>query len=163
MSSSTDVGVIRPLIHGAIAGAVGTLALVVLRRVITPAVVPTDMRQEQQPPEQIVEWAEAKAGEPVALSNPEKMATAMVAHFGYGMTGGALYGVARSRFPGVSAPITGAIFGLAVWAVSLEGLLPMLGVAPATTNQMPKKWVMPVIDHLSYGVITALAYESLAR
>lgn len=42
-------------------------------------------------------------------------------------------------------------------------MMPALGVQEATTEKPPKKWPMPVMAHLMYGITTALAYEALER
>ena len=166
---ANDLAVERALMNsseaawrGVVAGAIGTVALTALRRLIEPAVVPAKLRQAEHPPEQIVEWAEERVGEPATLSNTEKMTAAMVLHFGYGAAAGALYGLLRPRVEGMPATLAGAMFGTGVWAVSLEGWLPALGIAPATTDQAPRKWPMPVLEHVTYGVVTALAYDALS-
>lgn len=53
------------------------------------------------------------------------------------------------------------MFGVALWAVSLEGWMPALGVMEAPTEKSPKKVPMPIMAHLVYGATTALAYEAL--
>jgi hypothetical protein len=154
-------------IRGAVAGAIGTLAMVALRRVLEPQLVPSSIRHKKHPPEQVTEWAASKTGKARALPKRKKMTAAMVLHFGYGSAAGALYGVARERLPHddgiVSAVDEGATFGTAVWAASVEGLLPALGIAPPTTDLPKRKWPMPVLEHMAYGVVTALAFEALSR
>jgi hypothetical protein len=55
----------------------------------------------------------------------------------------------------------GAMFGVALWAVSLEGWMPALGVMEAPTEKSPEKVPMPVMAHILYGATTALACEAL--
>ena len=37
----------------------------------------------------------------------------------------------------------------------------MLGVRPPTTQQSRRKWPVPIVNHLVYGMATALAFERL--
>lgn len=148
-------------IRGAVAGAAGTAAMTMMMRGVAPKVVPEEMRPDEFVPKKVVEWAEEQAGAPDALSEDAELKLSMVPHFGYGSSMGALYGLARDRVDGVPAPLAGALFGVAVWAIGFEGWLPALGVQPATTEQPPKKRPMPIMAHLVYGVATAMTYEAL--
>lgn len=64
---------------------------------------------------------------------------------------------------GVPAPVAGALFGLAVWALSFEGWMPAVGIMRRTTEEPPKKWPAPIMGHVVYGVATALVYDALER
>lgn len=55
------------------------------------------------------------------------------------------------------------MFGVGLWAVGSQGWMPGLGVQEATTEKPPKKWPMPVIAHVVYGVTTGVAYEAIAE
>lgn len=156
MNTTTETAV-----RGAVAGAAGTAAMTMMMRGVAPRVVPEEMRPDEFVPKKIVEWAEEQAGAPDALPDDAELKLSMVPHFGYGSGMGALYGLARDRVDGVPAPLAGALFGVAVWAIGFEGWLPALGVQPATTEQPPRKRPMPIMAHLVYGVTTAMAYEAL--
>lgn len=154
---------IETAVRGALAGAAGTAVMTMMRREVAPRVLPEEMVPEEFVPKRVLEWAEEQAGRPDALPDDTEMKLSLLPHFGYGSSMGALYGLARSRVDGVPAPLAGAVFGVAVWAVGFQGWLPALGVQPATTEQPPEKRPMPVMAHLLYGVTTALAYEALER
>lgn len=84
------------------------------------------------PPRLIAMRAAADAGIEEDLSERQRLALTLLAHFGMGTAMGALYGLLGRGGHG-PAPLTGAAFGLAVWAGNYLGLLPALGVlAPAT-------------------------------
>jgi hypothetical protein len=157
-------GVQKTALNGTLAGAAGTAAMTLMMRRVAPKVIPEEMRPDEFVPKKAVEWAEEQAGVPEALTKEEEMKAAMGAHFTYGSSMGALYGLARSTLLREAAlPLAGALFGLGVWAASFEGWMPKLGIMEATTEKPPKKWPMPIMAHLVYGATTALAYEVLDR
>lgn len=148
-------------IRGALAGVAGTAVMTTMMRKIAPKVVPEDMRPDEFIPKKAVEWAEEQVGKPHALTEDEEMKAAMAAHFIYGSGNGALYGLLRNQMDGLPAPLLGAMFGVGLWAVSLEGWMPALGIMEAPTDKPPKKVPMPIMAHVLYGATTALAFEAL--
>lgn len=116
MDQTTDTAV-----RGAIAGVVGGLAMTAMMKGLAPHVLPADMRPDEFAPKKAVEWVEAEAGHPDALTDPQAMSAAMTAHLGYSALMGALFGLARRRARSASIPMAGAAFGLAVWGISFEG------------------------------------------
>ncbi|AFZ69289.1 DUF6789 family protein [Deinococcus peraridilitoris] len=145
--------------RGALAGAAGTVVMTMLMRVVGPKVAPKEMRPDEFVPKKVVEWMERQAGRPDALNENQELKASYGVHFGYGSSIGALYGSLRNRLPGLPAPLAGALFGLAVWGVNFEGVMPATGMDKAATQKPPRKWPMPIIAHLVYGVVSALAYE----
>lgn len=150
-------------VRGAAAGIAGGLAMTGAMFQVAPHVLPADMRPSEFVPKRAVEWAEDQVGRPDALSDETAQRVAMGVHLSYSAGMGALYGLARKRIKDVPAPIAGAIFGLAVWALSFEGWMPAAGIMERTTDQPVRKWPAPIMGHLVYGTATALAYEALGR
>lgn len=148
-------------IRGALAGLAGTAVMTMMMRKVAPKVIPEDMRPDEFVPKKPVEWAEEQLGHPNALTESQEMKVALAAHFTYGSGNGALYGLLRSRMSGLPAPLMGAMFGVGLWAVSLEGWMPALGIMEAPTEKSLKKVPMPIMVHVLYGATTALAYEAL--
>jgi uncharacterized membrane protein YagU involved in acid resistance len=146
---------------GALAGAAGGLAMTLMIQKVAPKVLPEEMRPGGFAPKKAVQWTEEKAGQPEALSEGEEMKAAMGAHLGYSAMGGAMYGIARESVRGIPAPLSGAVFGLALWGLSFEGWMPALGIMERTTDKPIKKWPAPIMGHLIYGVVTALSFEGL--
>jgi len=149
------------LIRGTLAGAAGTAVMTLMMRKAAPRMIPAEMRPDEFPPKRVVEWAEEQAGQPHALSESQEMQAAMGAHFAYGASAGALYGLLRDQADGIPAPVAGMLFGVGLWAISFEGWMPAGGVQQATTEKPLKKWPMPIMAHMVYGVTTALAYQAL--
>lgn len=148
----------RGTLAGALGGVAGGVAMTVMMTKVAPRVIPQSMRPDKPAPEKTVEWAERVAGVPGALSGKSEKGAAMAAHLAYSAAAGAGYGLARSSFPAlqqVPTPAAGALFGLIVWAVSFEGLLPELGVMERTTQHPPKRWPAPLMGHTIFGVVTA--------
>ncbi len=151
---------INDALDGALAGVAGGLAMSVLSQGLAPKMLPDDMRPDEFVPRQVVEWAERAAGAPDALSDAKEGVAAMGAHLGYSALLGAGYGLLRSYVPAPPTPVAGALYGVATWAFGFEGLLPALGVRPPTTAHPPKRWPAPIMGHVVFGVVTALAYEA---
>lgn len=151
--------------RGALAGIAGGLAMAGMMFKVAPKVVPADMLSDGFVPKKAVEWAEAQVGRPNALTDEQAQKVAMAVHLGYSALGGALYGLARQKLEQkeehIPLPVAGALFGLAVWALSFEGWLPAVGIMKRTTDKPVKKWPAPIMGHLVYGTATALAFEAL--
>ena len=148
-------------VRGALGGAVGGLVMYGMKQMVAPKVIPEDMRREGFAPKKAVEWAEEQAGHPDVLTENQEMKAAMAAHLGYSAGFGVLYGLVRRKADGVPTPLAGAIFGLAVWGISFEGLMPALGMMPATTDLPMKKWPPDIMGHIVYGAATAVVFEAL--
>ncbi|MDK3258722.1 DUF1440 domain-containing protein [Blastococcus capsensis] len=146
----------RAALAGALGGVAGGVAMTVMMTKVAPHVVPQSMRPDKPAPEKAVEWAEQEAGRPDALSGKSEKGAALAAHLAYSAAAGAGYGLVRSALQRVPPPAAGAVFGLTVWAVSFEGLLPAIGVMQRTTEHPPKRWPAPLMGHTIFGVVTAV-------
>ncbi len=148
---------------GVIAGLIGGLTTTLFMQALVPKLVPVDMQPTEDTSKRLVEWAEAKIGQPHALSEQAATSTALGAHLAYSAAAGALYALVRETARGTSTPLAGVLLGVAVWASGPEGWIPALGVLPPTHEQPPKKWPVPIAAHLAYGTATALAYAAIRR
>ncbi len=146
---------------GALAGAAGTLAMTVAMKPGLVGYLPPDKRPREFVPKKIVRRAEQAAGQPQLLTEEQEMAAALLAHLGYGTSMGAVYGLVRPHVRQIPAPVAGGLYGLLLWGFGYEGWMPALGIQRATTEKPPKKWPLPILNHLIYGVTTALVYERL--
>jgi uncharacterized membrane protein YagU involved in acid resistance len=149
----------RAALAGALGGVAGGMAMTVMMTKVAPRIVPQSMLPDTPAPEKTVLWAEQEAGRPDAFSGKSEKGAALAAHLAYSAAAGAGYGLARSSFPAlqqVPSPAAGALFGLTVWAVSFEGLLPALGAMERTTQHPPKRWPAPLMGHTIFGVVTAV-------
>lgn len=154
----------RAALAGALGGVAGGVAMTVMMTKVAPRVVPRSMLPDPPAPEKTVRWAERESGRPDALSGKSEKSAALAAHLAYSAAAGAGYGLARSSFrplQQVPIPAAGALFGLTVWAVSFEGLLPALGVMERTTQHPPKRWPAPLLGHTMFGVVTAVLTSAI--
>ncbi|GAB2952483.1 DUF6789 family protein [Nonomuraea fastidiosa] len=88
----------------------------------------------------------------------EGVAGAM-AHFGFGVGAGSLYGLlARGdRTPSIA----GVGYALAIWAASYQGWVPGLRILPAATRDLPGRPAVMIAGHIVYGMILTKAMNRL--
>jgi hypothetical protein len=149
------------LSFGATAGLVGTLALQALRSAGQQWLPETTPPIHQEPGEFMVETAEGALPARVCRAVPDwaESTAALGLGLGYGVTFGVLYAAARPR--GGSVWSDGIALGVGTWAAGYPGWLPALGLMPPVTEQEPGQIVVPVIQHVAYGVVTVAAYRWL--
>lgn len=155
--------VLRELVAGSAAGLVGTGAMMLLMVPGLAGNLPPDRRPVRFVPRQIVGWLASHGLVPEDLDESGRTTAAYVLHFLYGSSMGAGYALLRSRVAEPAPARIGAVYGLGVWVVGYEGWMPLAGVRSATTSQPPRKWPVPILNHILFGVTTALAYERLRR
>jgi hypothetical protein len=150
---------IREVTKGKLAGFAGTLAMTIALRRVFPRLLPPPARRGFLPQE-VVLGLERKL--PVRLRRQQRRPLTQVVHYAYGTGAGGFYGLAMTRLHGAPPLLTGAGFGLAIWAGSYQGWLPAAGILRGTTDRPPQHWLVPIAAHLIYGVVTAYAYEALS-
>ncbi|MFF0770556.1 DUF6789 family protein [Nonomuraea wenchangensis] len=82
-----------------------------------------------------------------------------LAHFGFGVTAGSLYGL-LTRGRHTPAPL-GAGYALAIWFSSYEGWVPRLGILPPAGRDRPGRRAVMIAGHLVYGTTLALTLNRL--
>jgi len=109
----------------------------------------------RMPPERITARLLNELG--VKRSRQTQDAVATVMHLGFGAAAGALFEPLRAalRLP-VPAPLQGAVFGTAVWAVSYMGWVPALGILPPPGRDRPGRPEVMLGAHWVYGVLLGL-------
>ena len=137
------------LIIGAIAGAVGTMAMTSAMRRLHDRL--PDKERYPLTPREIVDSTLDPDEEP-----GRDLTT--VAHFAYGAACGALIAAADPR-PG---PRTGAGAGVAVWLASYMGWIPALGILKPATRHPARRNLLMIGVHLVWGAATAKAMRELA-
>lgn len=73
---------------------------------------------------------------------------------------GALYGAAVEVEPRLRAA-SGVPFGLAVWALADEGVVPALGLKRSLRDASPQLHAYSLLSHIVYGATTELVRRSL--
>lgn len=112
----------------------------------------------EQPPKRIVEHVFDVAG----LSRDRHVddAVAVVAHLSYGAALGASY---DAWSPGAGRLRGGVSFGLAVWAASYLGWIPLAGIMPPPHRDDPGRQVTMVLAHVLFGTVLSRRLRSHHR
>src|SRR5688500_14438727 len=112
------MGIVRRATVGVTAGVVGTSAMTLVMEGLFRK-LPRYQRLAPLPPRTITSRLLHRLGYPLEKhSDQHKFELALLSHFGYGMTCGALYSLLLQsrRFDKLSPAVSGALFGLGVWA-----------------------------------------------
>lgn len=152
MMSRRDSARASDLARGAAAGLVGTAAMTAA---LAAAKVFGGLPGET-PPRKVARRAKEAAGLADDLPGPAFELAWVTEHFAYGAVAGAAYPVARKALPR-SPVLSGATFGLAVWATSYAGWLPLTGLHPGPWRDSNRRQATMIAAHIVYGVTTALA------
>jgi len=151
---------------GTVAGALGTVAL----NITTYVDMAIRGRSSSSAPSQLVGKAAEKANIPLSskgvgaddetAQNRESGIGALLG-FVNGLGVGALYGIVRSQFDedAVPIPLAGVVIGLAAMAASDVPLITS-GVSDPKSWGV-SGWVSDAVPHLIYGLVTAIAHETL--
>ena len=83
-------------------------------------------------------------------------------HLAFGAANGALYGLAAQRDPRVTAGF-GIPFGMLVWAVADEGLVPAVGLSRGPHEASAGLLAYGLLAHCVYGLTTELVRRPLVR
>lgn len=154
---------LRKILMGTAAGAVGTVAL----DIVTYADMVIRARPSSSTPQEVAGKITEKAGVNLSPEGDEEKAgnrkSGIGSLMGYvtGLGVGTLYGVFRIGVGHVPFPIAGLGLGAAAMAGS-DVPIASLGVSdPKTWSQAD--WLSDAIPHLAYGIVTAIAYDAFTR
>ena len=81
-------------------------------------------------------------------------------HLAFGAVTGAIYGAAVELNPRVRA-VAGVLFGLAVWALADEGIVPALGLKRSPRETSAGLHAYSFTSHVVYGAATELVRGTL--
>ncbi len=157
---------LRETLVGVVAGALGTVAI----NMSTYVDMAVRGRESSNAPSKLVEIVAGKTGLPLSSrgvgvqdQKAQSRETGIGALLGYmnGLGVGAAYGALRTQMNGKSIPLTGIAIGLISMTASDIPLVALKISNPKTWGV--SGWASDVIPHLIYGLITASAYEALAK
>jgi putative membrane protein len=106
------------------------------------------------------EMAARTLGRP--LTGDELSVAAPAVHYAFGAAMGALYGAMADRLP-QRPPLTGALWGTAVWAGADEVAVPALRLAKPDAEYPAGAHLQSLASHVVYGVTTELIYRATYR
>jgi len=101
------------------------------------------------------------AGYPLTDPRAKQVAGEFV-HLAFGALNGALYGAAVEMNPRVRAA-AGVPFGLAVWALADEGIVPALGLSRSRREASPSLHAYSFTSHVVYGAATEFVRRALRQ
>ena len=152
------------VLRGAIAGAVGTIALDLmtygdmLLRGRGASSVPARMAGVLAAQFGISPLASSTTGD---VPDNRRQAAGALLGYGTGVGTGALYGLVRGEEAGGASPVAGAAVGLSAMAAS-DAPIALTGVSdPATWSATD--WLSDIIPHLVYGLVTVAVYEVIGE
>ena len=88
-------------------------------------------------------------------SEREKEIAGTAFHYAMGITSGALYGVAAESIPAIRVGV-GVPFGVAVWLIADEGIVPAVGLSKSPKEYPPAIHAYALASHLVFGFTTEL-------
>lgn len=113
------------------------------------------------PPKQITVKVADDLGVKEAIRHqPEKDAVSLVNHFAYGTTTGALYAPLASSID-LPPLVKGTAYGLAVWAGSYLGWLPLLNIRQPATERPASENAMMIAAHIVWGACLGVLTEQM--
>jgi uncharacterized membrane protein YagU involved in acid resistance len=144
------------IVTGGLAGLVATvpmsLTMVVMHRLLPP------QERYALPPRLVAMRLFEKAHLPKPPEREERTALTIAAHFLYGTSVGAAYGLVGRSLPVPLAVggLIGVLYGLGVWAVSYLGWLPALGILSPATKHPERRNLLMIVAHLVWGMTMGL-------
>jgi uncharacterized membrane protein YagU involved in acid resistance len=148
-SKSRSLFSFNRLLHGAVAGFVGTApmtAFMVIGWRLLPA-----REKYPLPPRQILGEVTERLGVEDRMSEGGLVAATLVSHFSYGALFGSIYALFEHKMP-LESSMKGALAGLALWVGSYLAWLPALGILPPATRHPWRRNLLMIVAHLIWGV-----------
>ena len=162
-SQNTRNTLLMSLVKGAIAGTIATVPMTAFMLFMMRAL--PRWQHYDLPPEKLTDELAKRAGVKQHMSKPQKVAVALVAHFGYGAAMGALYTLLMERGNIKMYPflLKGNIFGLVVWGSNYLGLLPALNMPSSAPEETPGRNLLMIGAHLVWGSVLGLVTRVLGE
>ncbi len=155
MQHTTD-GLLVSLAKGAVAGTIATLPMTAFMLLMMRAL--PRWQHYDLPPEKLTDELAKRAGVKQHMNKPQKVAVALVAHFGYGAAMGMLYTLFMQK--GTLRPfpflLKGNVFGLVVWGASYLGVLPAMNMPSTAPKETPHRNLLMIGAHLVWGTVLGL-------
>ncbi|MCA1579509.1 MAG: DUF1440 domain-containing protein [Acidobacteria bacterium] len=96
------------------------------------------------------------------LTKSEKETAGVLAHYAMGAGSGAVYGAVTEMMPGATVA-QGLPFGVAVWLIADEGIVPAVGLSRKPTDYPASIHAFAFAAHLVYGFTTEVVRRAVRR
>ncbi len=113
------------------------------------------------PPEEVTKELAQRTHLERYLNKPRLLAISLVSHFGYGATMGGLYGL-LSGLIHLPALLKGTLFGIAIWAASYLGWMPLVHISAEAPREPLQRNLMMIVAHIIWGSVTGVLAKWLA-
>jgi len=150
---------VNTVLLGALAGLAATAPMTLAMKLMHERLPPHE--QYPLPPREIAMEVAEEAGVKHELDEEERTGLTLAGHFAYGAACGAVYAPLARALEDVPPPLTGAAFGLAVWAGSYLGWLPAAGILRPATEHPPRRTALMITAHLVWGTSIAITQNKL--
>jgi hypothetical protein len=152
---------------GAASGLVASWAMEVAQSRVIARAGTEQTRERERMAQAGTEPATTRAAEVAArlvrrsLDERQKRIGGEIVHYATGAAWGAIFGALAPRIP---APLVaaGAVYGLVVWIVNDELLVPVLGWAKGPTAYPPSVHAKALASHVVFGTTAGASYRLLA-
>jgi uncharacterized membrane protein YagU involved in acid resistance len=139
----------KQIVSGAVAGLTATIPMTAAMAEMHRRLPPHE--QYPLPPRVITENALATVDAHDELPEEDETKLALANHFAYGTATGAMYAAGLKAMGIKPTPANGIVFGLGVWAVSYQGLLPITGLFPPAHEQPARRNALMIVAHIVWG------------
>ena len=146
----------RPLARGALAGLAATIPMTIAMEMLWRR-LPRHERYPLPPREIIDRILPPRTG--AVLGERGSRNATLIAHFSYGAAVGSLFPlITASRYP-----LSGAAYGVGVWAASYQGWIPALRILKPAFRHPPRRNALMIAVHLIWGASLAISLRELDR
>jgi uncharacterized membrane protein YagU involved in acid resistance len=118
-----------------------------------------NLRNGEYPPEVLAEKI-ARVVSGVEPDKETKQRLGMAIHWGYGIVWGGAFGALRDRVPLIDSA-GGLAFGLGLWLVGDELMMPAMGLSPPSRKFPWQNHARAAANHLAYGATLFLTHTFL--
>jgi putative membrane protein len=94
------------------------------------------------------------------LSRREKRVGGAIVHYLFGVSAGAMYGIAAERVSSITVG-GGLLFGALFWLLVDEGIIPLLRLSKSPKSYPVSTHACALASHLVYGITTELVRRAL--
>lgn len=167
MSRRSPLGALCAGLAAGFAGALAQSLFFAATRKVAPAPSPdafTPVEPEQRselPTQTVARRVTEQLAQRPPLEHPQGAAQAV--HLGFGSAWGALYGLAAGTLPRLGTLQGGLGFGMVVWLVSDDLLLPAFRLSAWPHRYPVKGHLYAIAAHAVYGAIVASTFAALGR
>ncbi|HXG83004.1 MAG TPA: DUF1440 domain-containing protein [Pyrinomonadaceae bacterium] len=146
---------------GALAGTLATIPMT-LTMVALHRLIPKKERKPLPPKQITMEIAEDVGVSEVLDEEIEQDTVSFINHFAYGAATGAAYAAVAEKVDFPPAAL-GVGYGLAVWAGSYLGWLPLAGILPSATEHPASQNAMMITAHVVWGAALSIILEGINK